>query len=360
MTDLLRDTLSEWAAEAHVPHDLAERALRRRVRLMPVVVVVAALLAAVAVAVPYATSGKGPAPVSVTPSEVLADTQNVPPRALIAAGRLAMSAYFTQSGKRWNWSLYDPRTGTYERTAWDWVDVAPGMRQAAVLDGNSTMVGLLDMNTREVTWWASLERPAGSVAWSPDGTKLLLTTYRKAPGLKGPSTRDGYYIVDVATRKAVFRAFPATVAGNDNARQDLRWSVDGKLIAAPTAKFDPRWMYFTPEGVEQPAPADESVIDFQGVAAISPVSPDGRLLFETSKITDRVTGQVVGRIRGPQFLGWTDNSHFVGLGCVGDCRSGSANGMVLFSADGKEVTPLSAAMDPERQDGIWFPVMTLR
>ncbi|MFI6325426.1 hypothetical protein ACIBG8_48465 [Nonomuraea sp. NPDC050556] len=351
MTDLLRDTLSEWAAEAHVPHDLADRALRRRVRIMPFFVVVAALLAAVAVAVPYVTSGKGPAPVSVTPDDVLADTQNVPPRNLIAAGRLAMSAYFTQSGKGLTWWLYDPRTGTYERTAWSWVDVAPGLRQAAVLDGNGARMGLLDMNTREVTWWASLERPAGSVAWSPDGTKLLLTTYRK-------SHRDGYYIVDVATREAVFRALPAR-AGNDNARQNLRWSVDGRLIAAPTAKFDPRWVYYTPEGVEQPAPADESVVDFQGVAPISPVSPDGSLVFETFKITDRRTGQVVGRTPGPQFLGWTDNSHFIGLGCVGACGSNKA-GMVLISADGKETTPLSAAMDPERPDGIWFPVMTPR
>lgn len=73
MTRLLRDTMQEWAGEARVPHDLADRALRRRVRRPAGVAVLAAgLVAALIAGVTFVagTVGDRPGPaVSVRPAD---------------------------------------------------------------------------------------------------------------------------------------------------------------------------------------------------------------------------------------------------------------------------------------------------
>lgn len=390
MTGLLRDTMEEWSSEAQVPHDLADRALRRPTR-RPVMAIagVAALLAVAATVTGLMRLDKpaeGPT-TTVTNSEVLIDTENNPPKKLVAAGAMAVSAYVVPTtekleGKlerrRWTWSLFNPVSQGYEQTPWAWVDVAPGMQRAAVLEGDDLgkRLGILDMNTQQITSWIDLDHEAGSVKWSPDGTKLLLTTYDGYPDrweITGensltmiPVKRTGYYIVEAETGQAAYRALPASDAagGPASSREDLRWSFDGSLIAAPTQMRDSPWIYYSFDGVARTlvlGQVGEPELTRDG---ISRVSPDGRLLLGESglptKITDRQTGAVVGSQQVLDLLAWADNEHVIAWGCVGTCGNEFNNGLVLVSVDGKETTQLSAMREDSTKDGTWLPFLTRR
>ncbi|MBC6457473.1 hypothetical protein [Actinomadura sp. HBU206391] len=175
------------------------------------------------------------------------DVGNPFPRRLVAAGHTAVAAYSTartrSSGDgpktiEYTWHLYDPASGMYERTPWAHLDVAPGMRQAAVLEGPlpASRVGVLDMKTQRVTHWIPVGHPVGGVSWSPDGRRLVLTAYDKNPDVIGPGdpgscSRTGYYVVDAASGRGSFHTL-APDPDNFNSRQDLGWSRSGTLIWA--------------------------------------------------------------------------------------------------------------------------------
>ncbi|MFD0469207.1 hypothetical protein ACFQ0B_13495 [Nonomuraea thailandensis] len=312
MTRLLRDTLEDWAGEARVPAGLADRALRRRTwRPYGAAVLVAAMIAAVAV---FVTGQREPEPVvrpltpitlpprpSPAPADVRTDTEHSPPAKLVAAGRMAVSAYHVRtlepvSGEqkrvRRTWSLYDPRTGGYERTPWAWVDVAPGLQAAAVIEGDllGRRVGVMDLNTRQMLGWYELEHSVGSVAWSPDGTRILATAYSGYPDLMqgegdelGPvrtaSPRTGYYIIDVPAGEAVYHELGPLPNGltrdaehtNGNGRQDFGWSLDGRLIWGPTTGTPDR-VFYTPDGVQQEPPEGERYRRGTNLSATSPTA----------------------------------------------------------------------------------------
>ncbi|MEU6711170.1 hypothetical protein ABZ897_06775 [Nonomuraea sp. NPDC046802] len=404
MTRLLRDTLHEWADESVVPHDLADRALRRRVwKPVGAAALVVGLVAAIAVFV----TGQNEPPDTVrpaielpvrpspAPTDVRTDTEHSPPTKLIAAGRMAVSAYYATSREpvsenmeriRRKWSLYDPRTGGYEQTPWAWVDVAPGLQVAAVLEGDllGKRLGILDMNTRQILSWIELEQPAASVAWSPDGTKIVATTYSSYPDvLRGRgdqaspshdgSPRTGYYIVDARTGKAEHHELAPLPSGinlprisrnsprpitNGNGRQDLGWSLDGTMLWAP-ASTSPDRVFYSLDGEPRDAPKGERYV--RG-SQISAVSPDGRLLLGRdglpTKITDVETGQVAGRQRVLQLHAWADDDNVIALGCAGKCEDEFTNGLVLVSVDGKRMTQLAANRNTRK--GNWKAVLTLR
>ncbi|HUR04673.1 MAG TPA: hypothetical protein VM347_19165 [Nonomuraea sp.] len=394
MTRLLRDTLEEWASEARVPHDLADRALRRRAWLpIGATVLAAGLAVAVAVfavglradnmTVRPATDGVSvPVRPTVTSTDVRGDEENAPPRKLVAAGNVAVSAYYVIKSEKlegnWErarrtWSLYDPRDDTYEQTSWVWVDVAPGLQLAAVVKGDllGKQVGILNMNTRQIMAWIGLEHAVGSVVWSPDGTKVLATAYSEYPerwqvmGKNSRSmpepTRIGYYIVDVATGKAAYHALPPWgegLQGNTNARQDLDWSLDGSLIWQPTS-MRPGRAYLDLDGKQVDAPKGDLYSDYYRASTLS---PDGKLVLGRSglptKITNRATGAVVGTQKVLQLLAWADDKHVVAVGCAGKCGNEFDNGLVLVTVDGSQITPLTAKMD--RGKGGWDWVLTPR
>ncbi|KAB8196676.1 hypothetical protein FH608_008185 [Nonomuraea phyllanthi] len=405
MTRLLRDNLREWADEVKVPHDLADRALRRRAR-RPVgmgalaTVLAVGLVAAIAVAVaglrgtlPGPDSARPasgialPARPSPAPTDVRADTEHSPPATLVAAGRMAMSAYYTISREqpsgnlqpfRRVWSLYDPRTGGYERTSWGWVDAAPGLQVAAVLDGDlvSRRLGILDMNSRQILKWFDLEHPVGSVTWSPDGTRVLATAYSSSPDVlegKGDqasvirdSPRTGYYIVDVEAGTTDYHELPPMADGmgdekifNMNARQDLGWSLDGSLLWAPTSTMPDR-VFYTLDGEPAEWPEGDRYVDYTGISA---TSPDGRLVLGDdglpTRITDAATGEIAGRQRVLQLHAWADDDDVIALGCAGTCENEFNNGMVLVSVDGERTTQLTRNRDTNA-DGAWRWVLTPR
>jgi hypothetical protein len=317
---------------------------------------------------------------------VRADTENNPPAKLIAAGRMAVSVYYTirneQVGEdrqrfRRTWSLYDPRTDGYERTDWAWVDVAPGLQVAAVLEGDliSKRVGILDMNTRQIMKWFDLEHPVASVSWSPDGTRVLATAYSESPdvlpGKPGEvipigarsSPRIGYYIVDVEKGQADFHPLPPMSDEgrpfNVSARQDLGWTLDGTMLWAPTSTTPDR-VFYSLDGRPREAPEGQRYVDYSSHSAIS---PNGRLVLGPdgmpTKITDRETGQVVGSQNVLQLHAWADDDNVLALGCAGSCESEYNNGLVLVSVDGKRMTQLAANRDTNKDDA-WRWVLTPR
>ncbi|MEV1238742.1 hypothetical protein [Nonomuraea sp. NPDC049750] len=394
MSRLLRDTLEEWASEARVPHDLADRALRRRAWL-PIGATVLAVGLAVAVAVfafglrgdnttvrPATDGVSVPVRPTVTSTDVRGDEENAPPRKLVAAGNVAVSAYSVTKveklegnwvRERRTWSLYDPRDDTYEQTPWAWVDVAPGLQLAAVVGGDliGKQVGILDMNTRQIKAFIGLEHAVGSVVWSPDGTKVLATAYseypdrwqvlgkdsRSVPG----STRIGYYVIDVATGEADYHELGPMSRdgspGNSNARQDLGWSLDGSLLWQPSVSGTDK-VFLDLDGRQREAPAGDQYVYFTGR---SKVSPDGKLVLGRDGLPTRITdrsGAVVGRQKVLQLLAWADNDNVVALGCADKCGNEFDNGLVLVSVDGSRVTRLTASHD--RNNDRWEWVLTPR
>ncbi|MEU6410226.1 hypothetical protein [Microbispora sp. NPDC046933] len=415
---MLKRTLEEWSREVRVPADLADRALRRRSRLRLTrfagAVSCAAVVAAVALLVPLVViplftdepiSQVGGPPVVVpvepyrqtTPADdVLADTENSPPTTMIAAGRVAVSAYWTG---RWRtlagrklfdrtWYLLNPVTSRYEKTEWGWAEVAPGLRWAAVLEKDlpARRIGILDMETRQVRAWVPVDHPVGGVSWSPDGTQLLATAYDDYPDLDMMSvderrcparvaatpedprqppfqtistSRTGFYLVDVASATAGdFHAVDPCLTDNSNVRRDFEWSGDGTLIRERSNSDWPD-AFLDLEGRPHDAPPG-----YVATESKAGVSPDGALLAGPdgmpTKVTEVVTGKVVGRQQVLQLLAWADDRRLVALGCAGTCGNEFHNGLVLVNVDGEDMIQLAAYRKNSQEAGAWRPVLTLR
>ncbi|GAB3957540.1 hypothetical protein GCM10029978_000440 [Actinoallomurus acanthiterrae] len=387
---LVRRSLDEWSAEARVPTGLADRALRRRtrrrIRGIALVAGTAAAVAATTFTVDLGTRSATPPATRPTPMDTSlhTDPAHSPPQRFVAAGQTAISAYSVQrqssiGGKtvfQATWYLYSPATGGYQKTPWANLDVAPGLRQAAVLEGPlpAARVGLVDLKTQKVTRWIRLEHRAGGLAWSPDGTRLLVTTYDHSPDVPtGPrtSSRTGYYLVNVASGKASFHTLP-TATDNFNARQDLGWSRNGRLLWAPT-DTTPTRRFYDLSGRPQPAPPheDQTYVDEAGL------SPNGRYLSRgnpnvrpggtnplgpATAVEDVTTSKQVGVQPVEQLRAWADDTHLIAVACdVKKCTGKGEfhNRYVLVSVDGKSVIPLTGYQNSEAP-GAWNPLFTHR
>ncbi|MET8157253.1 hypothetical protein ABZT47_12825 [Sphaerisporangium sp. NPDC005289] len=414
---LLPETLGEWSKEAVVPHDLADRALRGRARyrfrsgVLAAGLTVAVVL--VAVAVPQLVrNDRAPVPaamtdpsddiqISVAPAEpaetdLRTDTGNSPPRTLIAAGRTAVSAYYIDSAEkpakgpkgavryRSTWYLYNPSTESYEKTPWAALDVAPGLKYAAVLEDElpTRRVGILDTATREVVKWIGLDHPVGEVAWSPDGTRLLTTAYDEDPRMRierpsGPVSfedvqngRTGFHVVDVNAGTARFHAManPSLMERTGilcpMGGSPFGWSHDGALIWESTCTTPSKVFYDLqgrphdpPNGWTHPWMSSED----------AGISPDGRLYADggappgpQTTVREVGTGKLAGVQTTLQLLAWADDEHLIGLGCAGRCENEFHNGLVLVSLDGKQITQLSGDRENADAAGTWRPLLTRR
>lgn len=396
---LLQRTLREWSTQAELPHDLAERALagsrrrRRLLRVVPLVTAAAAVAVVAAVGVPGIRDVVGlPADDGqvTSTSDVHADTKNNPPEKLIAAGRIAVSAISTIHQERLSdgstalhrsWSLYNPNNGEYERTSWSWLDVAPGLRQAAVLEGGlpSSRIGILNMRTRAVSW-ISVDHPVAGLAWSPDGTKVLATAYTKDPDvfkkLSGdstesfPSTRTGFLVVDVATGTSAFHSMPPRNydfthpdrPSNSNSRQDMGWSLDGSSVWE-TTDGAPGMLFYDIDGRSTTGDDPSGYLLDVSATPQSAVSPDGKLLVSKfsglpTEVSDRATGRSVGKQKVLQLLAWADNDHLIAVG--GGAKSEFQNNLVLVSVDGGQLTALSAHRNANGGPNYWQWLLTRR
>ena len=376
----LRQALEEWSAEAQVPAGLADRVLRRRGRRRftsaALVVGSAALLAGAGVAID-AQLGDPPSVVRPVDTSLHTDPSSAPPKRLVAAGKVAISAYYTghlsqntrgaRSFTR-TWYLYTPTTGTYRKVPWAWVDVAPGLRQAAILDGPlpSARVGIMNMTTQRVRW-IPLKAAAGGLSWSPDGQKVLVTTYATNPdrqtGSSGQRARTGFIVVDAKSGEAHFHRL-ASDPGEPNTRQDLGWSRDGTLIWAPTARETPSKIFYDLNGRQRPAPPHEADLSEQ-----AGLSPNGRLLAipgpppgPNTIVKDLGTGKQAGLQPVEQLNAWADDTHLIALACSPNKCGGKGefhNRYVLVGLDGKSLIPLTGYVQNSDVSG-WEPTFTHR
>ncbi|RCG31283.1 hypothetical protein DQ384_11220 [Sphaerisporangium album] len=459
-SETLPEMLREWSAEARVPHDLADRALRRRARRRTASFALAAGVAAVVVAtgvlVPKiledgrrridlavasgtptasassvaspepAPASSAPFPVDPPPTEpapepasvepgampdslaVRADPGNAPPKSLIAAGGVAVSAYYVweyekigaRSDRRKDaWFLYDPRTGGYERTDWTEVTVAPGMKYAAVLEGAlpARRIGLLDMATRTVRW-IDLDHSVARISWSPDGARVLATTYEKDPTVRiklsadGRSwqtpdpVRGGFQIVDVASGRASYHAVPHEDGFPGPPDTQFLWSDDGTLVWQPNngrmRDSDPQRLYYDLEGRPHDAPREQLA-----TSEAAGLSPDGRLyadrrhpprvgkplspseaekLLEAEPkgpetvVRDVATGKITGRQKMLQLLAWADDTHLIALQCLDRCQDEFDAYLALVTVDGRQSVRLSGDRRNSQREGSWHPVLTKR
>ncbi|MFD3455688.1 WD40 repeat domain-containing protein [Streptomyces sp. NPDC058691] len=348
--ELVRDSLREQADEQPaLGPGFAERVLtvrrRRRARALASAAAATAAVVALAVAVPLLHSGKD----DVRLANVLAHPDQTPPHDLIAAGDVAMAAYYTwDSAKQADgrefavrtYRLLDPKTDTYVKTTkWSRVAVAPGMRTAAVLERNlpAKRIGLLNMVTGEVERWIPVDHGVADVEFSPDGGKLVATTYSKNPDLllrradrdgDGDGDKDwvmfgdeeshtGFYVLDVASGKGAWSE--ADVADQRSLNQDFSFSRDGKLIHSGTTS-PPYRQYYDFAGNQVAAPANEAHVSWRNGLELS---PDGKLVgggfqrphrpSEQSRwiLIDPRTGKPVTTVRGYELLAWLDNKRLI-------------------------------------------------
>jgi hypothetical protein len=446
LDSLLSQTLKEWADEARAPHDLADQVLTRRVprasrfRSYTVLLAAAATAAVVTggvlvprlltppaedpasqvprypVATPVDTTAPLSPPTEVTPADlpasldIHADTENSPPKQLIAAGRIAVSSYFVYGTKKTSedsdrghdiWHLYNPGTGAYEATDWSTLDVAPGLRDAAVLERGLPVrrLGILDMTTRDVRWVA-VDPPVTDVSWSPDGTKILATSFDEDRSIRtnlldnGASwnsprvQRLGFHIVDAASGQTAFHQGAETEASSFNTGP-FRWSLDGTLVSEanpaangpqPTgAANPPTELFYDLNGRPHAAPARDMNSDTE-----AGYSPDGRLYAgwrpewnptvpptlspedlekvrgPQTAVVDVESRQVVGRQEMLQLRAWADDRHLIGLQCLGTCKDEFDSRLVVVTLDGTKSVRLSGEMLNSQKPGSWHPLLTRR
>jgi hypothetical protein len=284
--------------------------------------------------------------------------------------------------------LLNTATERYEKTDWAWMDVAPGMRTAAVLERDlpADRIGLVNLATGKVQRWIKVDKSVGSVQFSPDGKRLPATAYRLNPDgffkdasyrmndetVPGPKqSRTGFYVIDVASGKVDFAKLPAEKSGQQapaDGRQDFYWSRDGEPVwGAANAKAGR--IFYDVTGKKMPAPDQEASPSYPEAIR----SPDGNLVTgafvgEGDKIVSEIrnvkTGKRAAVVPGQQLLAWADNSHLIAWRCDPErCAPGKGefrNQLLLVGLDGR-TTPLSGFRTAKLTDeGRWFPVLTRR
>ncbi|ATL26851.1 hypothetical protein [Streptomyces formicae] len=404
--DLMRDALREQAErDAPVPGDLADRVLsvrrRRRVRAIAGTSL-AAVAAVVAVAVPVIgadSEARGPRPASeLRDGDVVAHPDQSPPRDLIAAGGTALAAFSTNSRVKQpdgdalitrTYQLLDQKTGRYRKAErWSFLDVAPGMRTAAVLERGlpTQRIGLLDLLTGKVERWIPVEHGVGGVEFSPDGRKLVATTYENDPDLldmdqpihngkeeePGPAepSRTGFYVVDVASGEAHWNKVAMTSPGDRgiadiNTRQDFGFSQDGSLVYTGLTRA-PNQQYYDFDGRKRSAPAREKHLLWYVEARLS---PSGKLAAgdfagsgrkTASEVIDPLTGKRVAKVPGQQLLAWVDDKRLIAWD-IAPGTSEYRNRLVLVTIGSEKTVPLSGFLSPKADaDGRWTPVFAAR
>ncbi|MEU6557227.1 hypothetical protein ABZ915_44430 [Streptomyces sp. NPDC046915] len=400
--ELVRDSLREMAGETEPPSGtLADRVLvlrrRRRTRTVATLAASTATVIAIAVGVPLldGSGGRDARPARVGDGRVVAHADQSPPRDLIGAGGAVVAGYSTQKRvkqpdkdeitTRTYW-LLDPGSRTYKKdTRWSFVAVAPGARLAAVLERELPVsrVGLLDLSTGKVERWIQVPQGVGGLAFSPDGTKLVATTYAKNPDRAfwskripvndevEPQTvpsRTGFTLIDVASGDAQWHKLPYwkdELGLSLNARADLEFSHDGKLLWEPIPMKSGS-VYHSFDGTKVATPADEAHVDPWVDAGLS---PDGKLVAGgfagkgkeiASAVDDPATGKRITKVPGQQLLAWADGKRLIAWGIGGDHNEYHQR-LVLVTVGSKKAEPLSGFRSPKDDTGgRWEPLFTTR
>ncbi|MGY0023142.1 WD40 repeat domain-containing protein [Streptomyces sp. cg35] len=401
--EVLKEALGEQAAEVGpAPADLADRVFvtrrRRRVRTVAAATVAVAAVAATVVAVPRIGGGEDVRPADVIgPADVVAHPDQSPPKDAIAAGRTALASFVTYKSVKFadgdgrltrTYGVIDPTTKTYRKTTrWSWLTVAPGLRTAAVLEKElpAKRVGILDLASNKVERWIPVEQGAAGVQFSPDGSRLVATTYEKDPdhlykdrpmndgsGPDEPSpghpSRTGFSVIDVASGKGKWA--PAPHEGDEfNAREDFEFAPGGKLLAV-SAPMQPGPQFYDFQGNKVATPQN-----LRGWEMISEagVSPNGRLAGGdfageggeiAVAVNDARTGRRVDKLPAQQLLAWADDKRLIAWGCDPKRCGGKGefhNQLLLVTLGSDKVVALSDFRKASAAyPGRWTPQFTTR
>ncbi|MEW2571517.1 WD40 repeat domain-containing protein [Streptomyces sp. NPDC047070] len=403
--ELVRDALRETAADAvSVPAGFTDRVLavrrRRRTRRIVATAGITAAVVAVAVAVPLLGDGDEVRPASrMNSSAIIGHPDQSPPRDLIAAGDSVLAAFYvTETVKQDNgdtlrtptYGLLNQKTGKYEKTKkWAFLDVAPGSRTAAVLEQElpAKRIGLLDLITGKVDRWIKVDHGVGGVAFSPDGKKLVATTYAKNPdrnyvdhpmkvnGKRQPgpfASRTGFSVVDVASGKSDWHEVspPEDEFGFSSmkSRDDFEWSHDGSLLFAGLSS-EPFRQYYDLNGDETGVPVGEKHVGYPEAG----LSPNGKLVagdFAGSgreiavAVNDARTGKRVYKLPAQQLLAWADDKRLIAWGCDPEKCSGTGefrNQLLLVTIGTNKAVPLSGFRKASADyPGRWNPIFSTR
>ncbi|MFJ8935286.1 WD40 repeat domain-containing protein [Streptomyces sp. NPDC102365] len=403
--ELVRDTLRESAADTvSVPAGFADRVLavrrRRRNRRIVAAAGVTAAVVAVAVAVPLLDGGDEVRPASrMNSSDIIGHPDQSPPKDLIAAGDTVLAAFRVSKGVKQDngdivhtptYGLLNQKTGRYEKTnKWAFLDVAPGSRTAAVLERElpADRIGLLDLITGKVDRWIPVDHGVGGVAFSPDGKKLVATTYAKNPdrdyvdhpmkvnGKRQPGpapSRTGFSVVDVASGESDWHEVPPPEDefhfSSINSREDFDWSHDGSLVFTGLSS-EPFRQYYDLNGDETGVPVGEKHVGYPEAG----LSPNGKLVagdFAGSgreiavAVNDAKTGKRAYKLPAQQLLAWADDKRLIAWGCDPEKCAGKGefrNQLLLVTIGTNKVVPLSGFRKAsDDYPGRWNPIFGTR
>ncbi|MFD8573556.1 WD40 repeat domain-containing protein [Streptomyces sp. NPDC059639] len=387
--EVLKDTLREQAADTGpASPDLADRVLvarrRRRGRTAVTAVLAVTAVVAAAVLVPRALQDDDRAAGVLGTEDVIAHTDQSPPRDAIAAGRSALAAFQTYTKVKLDggdaeltrtYGVLDPTTKTYRKTTrWSWLTVAPGLRTAAVLEQKlpADRIGILDLATDKVVRWIPVDHKVAAVAFSPDGSKLVATTYEKDPDLwttvpqesqggePGPqaSTRTGFYLLDADKGRGKWHGVPADES-NGNARQDFLFSQAGNLVFSDAMGSG---AYYDLEGRETAVP--DNALHFQPYVEQG-ISPDGTLVIQDGgAVLDARSGKSVDKLSVQTPLAWADDGRVIAWGCDSkkcDEKGEFRNQLLLVTLHSHKTVPLSDFRKASADyPGRWYPQFQTR
>ncbi|QIJ62000.1 WD40 repeat domain-containing protein [Streptomyces sp. JB150] len=401
--EVVRNALREQAeGQPPVGPGFADRVLaarrRRRVRgAVSVAVATAAVVVGVSVTVPVVGSGERevrPAGV-VEQRDVHAHPDQSPPRDLVAAGDVALAAYYTSEvvarsesagvAER-TYHLLDPRSGRYEEDdRWSFVAVAPGLRTAAVLERElpARRIGLLDLASGEVERWIPVEHGVGGLAFSPDGKRLVATAYAEHPDLREPietehgedwtvrfgePNRLGFHLVELSSGESTWS--PVEPRDDINHREDFAFGADGTTVWSRVVGSDSERQYHAPTGEEIPAPAPERHLVHDAPAGLS---PDGTLAAgglgreagdkAYTDLLDPRSGKRVAEVRGSGAMVWADERRLITWERLpGSGTDSYRPRMVLVTVGSEKVVPLTGVREPNQtlSRTEWEPVFARR
>ncbi|MGW6012421.1 hypothetical protein [Streptomyces sp. NPDC055210] len=244
-------------------------------------------------------------------------------------------------------------------------------------------IGLLDLITGKVDRWIEVDHGVGGVAFSPDGKKLVATTYAKNPdrnyvdhpmkvnGKRQPGpfpSRTGFSVVDVASGESDWHEVPQPEDefgfSSMNSRDDFDWSHDGSLVFARLSS-EPYRQYYDLNGDETGVPVGEKYVGYPEAG----LSPDGKLVAgdfaggvktTATEINDPRTGKRLYKIPGQQLLAWADNKRLIAW----DIAPGTNefhNRLVLVTIGNKKTVPLSGfRQGNDGAGGRWVPIFATR
>ncbi|KUN19060.1 hypothetical protein AQJ23_37570 [Streptomyces antibioticus] len=401
--ELVRDSLRDLAGEQEpaapgfADRVLAERR-RRRTRTFASVAAATAAVVAVSVAVPQLVSGGRD---DVRPSGVTGG-HSLPVTA-ISAGRTVVAAYYTTATRKTGkgdgvaertYRLLDPSTGRYKKdNRWSYVAVAPGAKTAAVIERTlpASRFGLLDLTTGKVKQWFDVRTGAGGLAFSHDGTKLVITTYDEHPDVRvrvengsggvdpafmeGGTSRSGYMIFDLESHNGSWWQIKPN--RDVPSRADFAFTDDDKAVYAQVVGGnDGMEEFYNLSGKKITAPAKEKYLRWDVPARISPngelaalgltkeVNMGKKLPGKSySSIRNPLTGKEITKVRGGQLLAWVDDHRLIAWERTTPLKNaGYKDHLVLVTIGSDKVVVLSGVRDPD--DGpqrlAWEPVFAER